>query len=49
MMINRLKAALGAVAVGLLAGTSLAHAQNADEDLIKKGEYVARLALQLQF
>lgn len=43
MMINRLKAALGAVAVGLLAGTSLAHAQNADEDLIKKGEYVARL------
>ncbi|MGG6430584.1 c-type cytochrome [Acetobacter ghanensis] len=43
MMMNRLKAALGAVTVGLLAGTSLAHAQGADEDLIKKGEYVARL------
>ena len=42
-MMNRLKAALGAVTVGLLAGTSLAHAQGADEDLIKKGEYVARL------
>ena len=43
MMMNRLKAALGAVTVGLLAGTSLAHAQGAEEDLIKKGEYVARL------
>ena len=42
-MIKGLKAALGAVTVGLLAGTSLAHAQGADEDLIKKGEYVARL------
>jgi mono/diheme cytochrome c family protein len=43
MMMNRLKAALGAVTVGLLAGTSLAHAQDADADLIKQGEYVARL------
>lgn len=35
-MIKGLKAALGAVAVGLLAGTSLAHAQSADDELVKK-------------
>ncbi|QEO16984.1 c-type cytochrome [Acetobacter vaccinii] len=43
MMMKRLKAALGAVTVGLLAGTSLAHAQGTEEDLIKRGEYIARL------
>lgn len=42
-MIKGLKAALGAVTVGLLAGTSLAHAQSTDDELVKKGEYVARL------
>ncbi|MBS0960164.1 c-type cytochrome [Acetobacter thailandicus] len=42
-MIKGLKAALGTVFVGLLAGTSLAHAQSTDGELIKKGEYLARL------
>lgn len=42
-MIKGLKTALGAVTVGLLAGTTLAHAQSTDDELVKKGAYVARL------